>query len=86
MHDVRPDPPRRARREVVAALAGLEAGAGVGILAFGGRPLAPLALAGLGAVAGPLLAVGFRRLRVLLFGWRLRAQLRAAHPATDPRR
>jgi len=86
MHEARTDPPRRARREVVAALAGLEAGAGVGIVAFGGRPLAPLALAGLGAMAGPLLAVGFRRLRVFLFGWRLRAQLRSARPATEPRR
>jgi hypothetical protein len=86
MHDARPAPARRARREVVAALAGLEAGAGIGILAFGGRALAPLVLAGCGAVAGPLLAVGVRRLRVFLFGWRLRAQLRAARPATDSRR
>jgi hypothetical protein len=84
MSNARPDPGRRVRREVIAALAGLEAGAGVGIVVFGGRALAPLVLAACGALTGPLLAVGARRLRLLLFGWRLRAQLRAAAPRPTP--
>jgi hypothetical protein len=70
------DSPGRIPREVVAALAGAEAGAGIGLLGFGGRLMAPLALAACGAATGPLLAVGVRRLRLLLFARLLRAQLR----------
>jgi hypothetical protein len=69
-----PDPRRTARREVVAAIIGAEAGAGVGLLALGATPLAPLALAALGAGAG----AGFIWLRQLLIRRWLRSQLRAA--------
>ena len=69
-----PDPRRPARREVVGALIGAEAGVGIGILAFGATPLAPLALAALGAGAG----AGAAHLRHALIRRWLRSQLRAA--------
>jgi hypothetical protein len=69
-----PDPRRRARRDVVAAIIGAEAGAGIGLLAFGATLLAPLGLAALGAAAGVGL-VGARH--VMIRRW-LRSQLRAA--------
>ena len=69
-----PDPRRTARREVVAAIIGAEAGAGVGLLALGSTPLAPLALAALGAGAG----AGLVWLRQALIRRRVRYQLRSA--------
>jgi hypothetical protein len=71
-----PDPRRRARREIVAALIGAEAGAALGLLAFGGRELAPLALAAAGAVAGPAIAIWLRAVKLLLFRRTVRRQLR----------
>ena len=69
-----PDPRRTVRREVVAAIIGGEVGAGVGLLAVAATPLAPLALAALGAGAG----AGFIWLRQVLIRRWLRSQLRAA--------
>ena len=69
-----PDPRRRARREVVAGIIGAEAGAGIGLVAAGATPLAPLGLAVLGAVAG----VGAMSLRHVLIRRWLRSQMRAA--------
>jgi hypothetical protein len=69
-----PDPRRPARREVVGAIIGAEVGAGLGLIALGGTPLAPLGLAAMGALAG---AGGFR-LRHVLIRRRLRSHLRAA--------
>jgi hypothetical protein len=69
-----PDPRRRARREIVAGIIGAEAGAGIGLLALGATPLAPLGLAAVGAVAG----VGLMSLRHALIRRWLRSQLRAA--------
>ena len=69
-----PDPRRRVRREVVAAIIGAEAGAGIGLLALGSTPLAPLGLAALGAAAG----VGVISARQVLIRRWLRSQLRAA--------
>ena len=69
-----PDPRRRVRREVVAAIIGAEAGAGIGLLALGSTPLAPLGLAALGAAAG----VGVVSARQVLIRRWLRSQLRAA--------
>jgi hypothetical protein len=73
---VGPDPRRRARREIVAALLGAEAGAGIGLLAFGGRELAPLAFAGAGALVGPALALWLRAMKMFLFRRAVRRQLR----------
>ena len=64
-----PDPRRRARREIVAALIG-------GLLAFGGRELAPLALAAAGAATGPAIAIWLRAVKLLLFRRTVRRQLR----------
>ena len=47
-----PDPRKRAPREVVAAIIGAEAGAGIGLLLFAATPLAPLGLAATGALVG----------------------------------
>jgi hypothetical protein len=69
-----PDPRRRARREIVAAIIGAEAGAGIGLLAAGATPLAPLGLAAVGAVVG----AGAMSLRHVLIRRWLRSQLRAA--------
>jgi hypothetical protein len=69
-----PDARKPVRREIVAALIGAEAGAGVGLLALGGTLLAPLGLAAAGAVTGAAVA----SLRGLLIRRWLRDQLRAA--------
>jgi hypothetical protein len=68
-----PDPRRRARREVVAAIIGAEAGAGIGLLAMGATPLAPIGLAAAGAVLG----AGLMSVRHALIRRWLRSQLRA---------
>jgi hypothetical protein len=68
-----PDPRRRARREVVAAIIGAEAGAGIGLLAMGATPLAPIGL----AAAGAALGAGVMSLRHALIRRWLRSQLRA---------
>jgi hypothetical protein len=68
-----PDPRRRARREVVAGIIGAEAGAGIGLLALGSTPFAPVALAAVGAVIG----AGVVSLRHLMIRRWVRSQLRA---------
>jgi hypothetical protein len=68
-----PDPRRRARREVVAGIIGAEAGAGIGLLAVGTTPFAPIGLAVVGAVLG----TGLMSLRHVLIRRWLRSQLRA---------
>jgi len=73
-----PDPRKRAPRGIVAALIGAEAGAGIGLLFAGGRELAPLGLAAAGALAGPLVAMWLRALRLRLFRRVVREQLRGA--------
>jgi len=65
---------RMETRDVAAVLIGLEAGLGVGLLAFGTTLLAPLGIGVLGALAG----FGVRRVRQLLVRRWLRSQLRAA--------
>jgi hypothetical protein len=69
-----PDPRKKARLEIVAGIIGAEAGAGIGLLALGATPLAPLGLAVLGAAAG----VGVMSVRHALIRRWLRSQLRAA--------
>ena len=61
-------------RDVAAVLIGLEAGLGVGLLAFGTTLLAPLGVGLLGAAIG----FGVRRGRQELVRRALRSQLRAA--------
>jgi hypothetical protein len=78
-----PDPRWRAPREIVAALIGAEAGAGIGLLAFGGRELAPLALAAAGALVAPAIAVWLRAVKLLLFRRAVRRQLRDGPPQVD---
>jgi hypothetical protein len=68
-----PDPRRPARREVVAGIIGAEAGAGIGLLAMGSTPFAPIGLAAVGAVVG----VGVMSLRHVLIRRWVRSQLRA---------
>jgi hypothetical protein len=68
-----PDPRRRARREVVAGIIGAEAGVGIGLIAVGTTPLAPIGL----AVVGAALGAGLMSLRHLLIRRWLRSQLRA---------
>ena len=68
-----PDPRRRARREVVAAIIGAEVGAGIGLLAVGATPFAPIGLAAVGAALG----AGVMSLRHVLIRRWLRSQLRA---------
>jgi hypothetical protein len=68
-----PDPRRRARREVVAAIIGAEAGVAIGLLAVGATPFAPIGLAAAGAVLGAALM----SLRHALIRRWLRSQLRA---------
>jgi hypothetical protein len=70
----RPDPRRRVRREIVAAIIGAEAGIAVGLFVVGGTPLGPLGLAALGAGTG----AGFVHVRQQLIRRWLRSQLRAA--------
>ena len=69
-----PDPRRHARRDVVGAIIGGEAGAGIGLLAVGTTPLAPLGFAVLGAAAG----FGVMHARHALMRRWLRSHLRAA--------
>jgi hypothetical protein len=69
-----PDPRRRARREVVAGIIGAEVGAGIGLLAVGATPLAPIGM----AAAGAALGAGLISLRHALIRRWLRSQLRAA--------
>ncbi len=66
--------PRMETRDIAATLIGLEAGLGIGLLAFGTTLLAPMWMALLGAGIG--LAV--RRGRLQLIRRALRSQLRAA--------
>jgi hypothetical protein len=68
-----PDPRRRARREIVAGIIGAEAGAGIGLLAVGTTPFAPIGLAAVGAALG----AGVMSLRHALIRRWLRSQLRA---------
>ena len=68
-----PDPRRRARREVVAAIIGAEAGAGIGLIVVGATPFAPIGL----AVVGAALGAGLMSLRHVLIRRWLRSQLRA---------
>ena len=67
-----PDPRRRARREVVAGIIGAEAGAGIGLLAVGATPFAPIGL----AVVGAALGAGLMSLRHLMIRRWVRYQLR----------
>jgi hypothetical protein len=69
-----PDPRRRARREVVAGIIGAEAGAGIGLLAAGTTPFAPIGLAVVCAAVG----AGLMSVRHMLIRRWLRSQLRAA--------
>ena len=69
-----PDPRKRARREVVAAIIGAEAGAGIGLLLLAATPLAPLGLAATGALVG----AGAVHVRNTLVRRWLRAQVRGA--------
>jgi hypothetical protein len=64
----------KARRELVAAIIGAEAGTSIGmvVLLVGGTPLAPLALAAAGAGIG----AGAVHLRNLMLRRWLRGQLR----------
>ncbi|MGH3995633.1 MAG: hypothetical protein ACRDSN_24590 [Pseudonocardiaceae bacterium] len=57
----------------MAGIIGAEAGAGIGLLAVGATPLAPLGLAVVGAAAG----VGVMSLRHVLIRRWLRSQVRA---------
>jgi hypothetical protein len=68
-----PDPRRPARREVVAAIIGAEAGAGIGLIAMGATVLAPIGL----AVVGAALGAGLMSVRHVLIRRWLRSQLRA---------
>ena len=68
-----PDPRRPARREIVAGIIGAEAGAGVGLLAMGSTPFAPIGLAIMGAALG----AGLMSVRHVLIRRWLRSQLRA---------
>jgi hypothetical protein len=65
---------KRAPRDKVAAIIGAEAGIGIGLLAVGGIPLAPLAL----GVAGAAIGFGAVRVRHLMVRRWLRAQLRGS--------
>jgi hypothetical protein len=61
-------------RDIAATLIGVEAGLGIGLLAFGTTLLAPMGMAILGAVVGLVV----RRGRLQLIRRALRAQMRAA--------
>ena len=78
-----PDPTKRAPRPLVAALIGAEAGAAAGLLFLGGTIFAPLGLAAVGAVAGPLALAGAGRVRRGLVRRGIRQQLREGHAAPD---
>jgi hypothetical protein len=66
------------KRRAVGAIIGTEVGAATGLFAFGGRPLLPLAVTALGALAGALAVTPTLRLRERLFRRWLRKNLRAA--------
>ena len=66
--------PHMETRDIAATLIGLEAGLGIGLLAFGTTLLAPMGMAILGAVVGLVV----RRGRLQLIRRALREQLRAA--------
>jgi hypothetical protein len=66
--------PRMETRDIAAVLIGLEAGLGIGLLAFGTTLLAPMGIGLLGAALG----YAIRRGRLQLIRRALRAQLRAA--------
>ena len=70
----RPQPRRRAPREMVAAIIGAEAGIGIGLLMVGGSPMAPLTLGAAGAAIG----AGVVHVRNTLVRRWLRGQLRGA--------
>ena len=61
-------------RDIAAVLIGIEAGLGIGLLAFGTTLLAPMGMGLLGAAVG----FGIRRGRLKLIRRALRSQLRAA--------
>jgi hypothetical protein len=61
-------------RDIAAVLIGLEAGLGIGLLAFGTTLLAPIGVGLIGALAG----YAVRRGRLQLIRRALRSQLRAA--------
>ena len=61
-------------RDIAAVLIGVEAGLGIGLLAFGTTLLAPMGMGLLGAAVG----FGVRRGRLKLIRRALRSQLRAA--------
>ena len=65
---------RMETRDIAAVLIGLEAGLGIGLLAFGTTLLAPMGIGLLGALVG----FAARRGRLQLIRRALRAQLRAA--------
>jgi hypothetical protein len=69
-----PNSRRPARRELVAAIIGAEAGAAIGLVVIGWAPFAPLGLAAVGAGLG----TGVVGLRNLLIRCWLRSLLRAA--------
>jgi len=71
---VKENRPRMETRDIAATLIGLEAGLGIGLLAFGTTLLAPMWMALLGAGIG--LAV--RKGRLQLIRRALRSQLRGA--------
>jgi hypothetical protein len=71
---VRKNGPRMETRDIAATLIGLEAGLGIGLLAFGTTFLAPMALGIVGAAVG----LGIRRGRLQLIRRALRSRLRAA--------
>jgi len=61
-------------RDIAAVLIGIEAGLGIGLVAFGTTLLAPMGMGLLGAAVG----FGIRRGRLKLIRRALRSQLRAA--------
>jgi hypothetical protein len=71
---VKQNGPRMETRDIAATLFGLEAGLGIGLLAFGTTLLAPMWMALLGAAVG----FGLRKGRLQLIRRALRSQLRAA--------
>ena len=71
---MRTNRPRMETRDIAAVLIGLEAGLGIGLLAFGTTLLAPMAIGLLGAATG----YAVRRGRLHFIRRALRSQLRAA--------
>ena len=65
---------RMETRDIAAVLIGLEAGLGIGLLAFGTTLLAPMGMGILGAVVGLVVRKG----RLGLIRRAMRSQLRAA--------